>query len=157
MGSSQFFRANVGALVVDDEGQVLALERSDVPGAWQLPQGGLDEGEDPEDGVLREMEEAIGLGPDLLRILDEHPRWLAYELPPEHRSARHGRGQVQKWYLVRFLGDDRDIDLNPRDVDEPEFGRHAWMRMDELADSAWRVRQPVYRELARHFSTTLAP
>lgn len=147
------FRAGVGAVVIDADGRVLACERADVPGAWQLPQGGLDAGEEPRDAVLRELEEETSLRPSALSILDEHPEWLAYEHPPEHRRPTHGRGQVQKWFLLRFDGADGDIDVEHAAT--PEFRACRWMRLTELADETISYRQPVYRKLAERFADHL--
>ncbi|MFW6089679.1 MAG: NUDIX domain-containing protein, partial [Gemmatimonadota bacterium] len=94
----EYFRAGVGALIVDGSGRVLACERADVPGAWQLPQGGLRSGEDPLEGALREVEEETGVARGELELLDRHPEPLVYELPPEARSPKTGRGQVQYWF-----------------------------------------------------------
>jgi putative (di)nucleoside polyphosphate hydrolase len=95
MPRSQFFRANVGVAVLNDEGHLLAFERYDVPGAWQLPQGGLDEGEEPLEAARRELREETRLTWDQVELLGEHPRWLAYELGAEQRTRDTGRGQVQ--------------------------------------------------------------
>ena len=148
------FRANVGAVVIDSSGRVLALERADVRGAWQLPQGGLDEKEEPADAVLRELREETGIHSDALSLLDEHPEWLAYELPEELRSERLGRGQVQKWFLFRFEGEDRDIDLT--DAETVEFRAWRWMRLSDLARETIGFRQPIYQKLVAGFARYLA-
>ena len=90
---AQFFRANVGIILYNPAGQVLAFERADRPGQWQLPQGGLGKNEEPLAAALRELEEETGLRPSQVELVGEHPRWLAYELPPEARRKKTGRGQ----------------------------------------------------------------
>jgi len=106
------YRDNVGALLFNAAGQVLVARRADLPnaegaaGGWQLPQGGMDAGEDPAIAIFRELEEEIGTAK--AEILAAHPRWLFYDLPPELIGKALGgkyRGQRQKWFALRFLGD----------------------------------------------------
>jgi putative (di)nucleoside polyphosphate hydrolase len=147
------FRAGVGALVIDARGLVLACERAERPGSWQLPQGGLDGDEEPSAAVLRELEEETGIGRDCVQLLAEHPEWIAYEVPLERRRAELGRGQVQRWFLLRFLGTDRDIDLGKQQP--PEFRAWRWMPMSELIELVIEFRRPVYRKLAAQFAAHL--
>lgn len=153
--ASQFFRANVGIVVARLDGQVLVFERLDRPGQWQLPQGGLDIGEEPLDAALRELREETGIRPDRVQLTAEYPRWLAYELPPDRRRTKTGRGQVQKWFLFRFLGDDVDIDLTPLPGERPEFVAYRWVGWDDLVESVWEVRRPVYRALVEAWADLL--
>jgi putative (di)nucleoside polyphosphate hydrolase len=152
---SQFFRANVGIVVARADGCVLAFERSDKPGQWQLPQGGLDEGEEPTEASLRELHEETGITPELVELLAEHPDWLAYELPPGRRRSKTGRGQVQKWFLYRFLGSDADIDLSPPKGERQEFSAFRWVPLPDLLDEAWEVRRPIYGALLEAWSELL--
>src|ERR1041385_6774904 len=107
---SETFRAGVGAVILNSANLVLALERLDVPGAWQMPQGGLHVGEDPLDAVTREIVEETGIEAklDLMFRVD---RLLAYELPPTLRGKKTGRGQVQYWFVFRYAGDEDRITL----------------------------------------------
>lgn len=150
--ASQSFRANVGIVVARSDGQVLVLERLDKPGQWQLPQGGLDVGEEPLDAALRELREETGIPPERVRLLAEHPDWLAYELPPERRRTKTGRGQVQKWFLFRFLGEDDDIRLEPAAGERGEFGAYRWVSLKTLLETVWEVRRPIYRALVEEWS-----
>jgi putative (di)nucleoside polyphosphate hydrolase len=152
MPNAQVFRANVGVIVVNPAGEVLALQRRGMPGAWQLPQGGLDQGEEPRAAAERELEEETGLSATDLEWVGEHPRWLAYELPPEARSKRTGRGQVQKWFVYRAASTP-EVDLS-RAADD-EFDAVRWMPMRELIDATWPVRRDVYRQLLEHFEAAL--
>jgi putative (di)nucleoside polyphosphate hydrolase len=151
------YRRNVGAVLFNRDGLVLVARRADLPnaegapGGWQLPQGGLDEGEDPAAAVLRELEEEIGTAK--AEILAEHPRWLAYDLPPHLIGKALGgryRGQIQKWFALRFTGTDADIRLD-RDP-HPEFDAWRWARLAELPGLAVDFKRPIYEELAREFA-----
>ena len=154
--TSQTFRANVGIAVARADGKVLALERIDQPGRWQMPQGGLNVGEEPAEASLRELAEETGLRGEHVELVAEHPGWLAYELPPARRRDQRARGQVQKWFLFRFLGDDDDIDLTPSKGKRQEFTAFRWMELAELADDMWEVKRPIYQALVDEWSERLA-
>lgn len=145
---SQFFRASVGAVIINPHDQVLALERTDTAGAWQFPQGGLEADEEPLEAAFREVEEETGLRSVRLSLIDQHPRWLSYELPSEWRGPKVGRGQTQRWFFFRLLGDPQTIDL-PR---QGEFRQWRWLEFAELLPLVAPFRQQIYHELA----TTLA-
>lgn len=151
------YRDNVGACLFNPAGLVLVARRADMPnaegpaGGWQLPQGGMDRGEDPRVAVFRELEEEIGTA--RADILAEHPDWLFYDLPPELiGKALKGkyRGQRQKWFAMRFRGEDSDIrlDLDPH----PEFDAWRWARLAELPDLIVPFKRPIYEILARDFA-----
>ncbi|MFC3126589.1 RNA pyrophosphohydrolase [Pseudoroseomonas globiformis] len=146
------YRRNVGAVLFNAEGLVLIARRNDVATeAWQLPQGGLDEGEDPRVAVLRELAEEIGTG--RAEIIGEVEDWLNYDLPAELLGkALRGRfrGQTQKWFALRFTGRDEDIrlDLDPH----PEFDAWRWARLEELPEIVVAFRRPVYARLAQEFA-----
>jgi putative (di)nucleoside polyphosphate hydrolase len=148
---AQYFRAGAGAVIVNDDGLVLALERSDVRLAWQLPQGGLRADEDPLDGVYREVEEETGIRPDRLGLLAEYPEPLAYELPKEFRTAKTGRGQTHYWFLFRLRGGDESIDLTL----SKEFRSWSWTSMGGLIETVLPFRASVYRRLAIRFAEHL--
>ena len=121
------------------------MERRDIAGAWQLPQGGLEIGEELLEAVYREIREETGIDSSQLKILSEQPRLLAYELPLEHRSKKTGRGQTQYWFQFRFDSSDDAITLG----DKEEFTNWKWMTMDELLSNVADFRIPVYQELAK--------
>lgn len=148
------FRGNVGAVVINREGLVLVLERADIKDAWQMPQGGLQEGEEPLDGVKRELREETTIGPEQLEFVAELSEWLAYELPKERRTKKHGRGQVQKWFLFRFLGDESRID--PSRAEEREFSRWKWMRIEDVCHMTVAFRRPIYERIAKEFEAYFA-
>jgi putative (di)nucleoside polyphosphate hydrolase len=135
------FRANVVAVVTNDEGEVMAFERSDVAGAWQLPQGGVDEGETPEEAAWRELAEETGLGERDVELADEYPEWTAYELPTGPR--KNGRmGQVQRWFTFRVIDD--DIQPVPDGV---EFRSWKWVKREWLVDHVVEFRRASYRRV----------
>lgn len=148
---AQTFRASVGAIILNKNGNVLAFERRDIPGSWQCPQGGLDEDESPQEAVKREIQEETGIMSNTLELLTSASRLLAYELPEEARTKKLGRGQVQYWYLFRFTGQDKDITLG----DKKEFRAWKWMPMGELVDNVVSFKRLVYQDLARDFEIFL--
>jgi putative (di)nucleoside polyphosphate hydrolase len=151
------YRANVGAVLFNPAGLVLVARRADLPnaegapGGWQLPQGGIDDDEDPAIAVFRELEEEVGTA--RAEILAEHPRWLTYDLPPALLGKALGgkyRGQRQKWFALRFTGADADIrlDLDPH----PEFDAWRWARLAELPALAVDFKRAIYQDLAAEFA-----
>lgn len=147
MPRGQYFRASAGLVIINRAGLVLALERARIAGAWQLPQGGLEKGEEPQQAALREATEETGIRPDDLVLVDTYPEPLAYELPEEFRSEKTGRGQTGYWFLFRFVGDEKSIDV----AGGGEFDRWTWMPLSDLAAQAASFRRPIYRKLAEQF------
>lgn len=156
------YRDNVGAALFSRAGLVLVARRADLPnaegapGGWQLPQGGMDHGEDPRLAVFRELEEEIGTA--RAEILAEHPEWLTYDLPPHLLGRALGgkyRGQRQRWFAMRFLGEDSDIrlDLDPH----PEFDAWRWTPLDTLPGLAVDFKRAIYETLARDFARFAVP
>ncbi len=145
---SQYFRAGAGAVIINSKGQPLLLERLDITGSWQLPQGGLDKDEEPYPAVLREVEEETGITPGELELIASYPEPLAYELPPQARKKKTGRGQVIYFFLFRFTGDEEALDLSQ----SKEFGSWRWSSARRMVELAVDFRMSVYRRLAEHFS-----
>ena len=138
-------------MIVNDEGYVLAIERADVAGAWQLPQGGLDEDEDPLDAAYREIAEETGIEKAELEFLRACPEPLVYELPSEARSKKTGRGQVLYWFLFRFVGDQQRTGTRTR-----ESRGWRWMPFGGVIDGVTSFRKPMYERLAEEFSDSLS-
>ena len=157
------YRPNVGAVLFNHEGRVLVARRAPQPGrgetgsgAWQLPQGGMDEGESPRAAILRELSEEIGT--DRAEILAEHDDWLHYDLP-EHLVGQvwggKWRGQRQRWFALRFTGHDSDIRL---DADaHQEFDAWRWAALEELPGLAVAFKRPIYETLVQSFGRFAAP
>ena len=136
------FRAGTVAVVRDERGRVLAFERADRPDQWQLPQGGLDVGERPVDGVWRELEEETGLTRRDVRLVDEFPEWTAYEWPDGVRKGNR-LGQAQRWFFFEPRGD-----IEPR-PDGVEFTAWKWVEVDWLIDQVVEFRAASYRRVLR--------
>jgi putative (di)nucleoside polyphosphate hydrolase len=151
------YRANVGVVLINRDGRIFAGRRidSDSP-AWQMPQGGIDDGEKPRKAALRELREETGVSKDLVEFVAKTTGWLTYDLPPELLGKVWGgkyRGQRQKWFLFRFLGRDDQIDI---DTDHPEFDQWRWIGADELLDSIVPFKRAVYEQVIRAFRAHLA-
>src|SRR5690606_17820612 len=105
MKNNNTFRANVGAVITNDKKEILSFKRIEVKGEvngfWQLPQGGLEEGEKPEQAIYRELKEETGLDKQDLKLINGPTDWIAYELPPEFQKSKNVLGQVQKWFLFK--------------------------------------------------------
>lgn len=156
------YRPNVGAALFNRLGEVFVARRASLPnaegapGGWQLPQGGIDRDEDPRIAVLRELEEEIGTAN--AAIIGEHPDWLTYDLPAELVGKALGgryRGQRQRWFALRFNGQDSEIrlDLDPH----PEFDAWRWAQLAELPGMAVEFKRPIYGVLAQSFRRFAAP
>jgi len=156
------YRPNVGAVLFDRRGKIFVARRADfpnaegAPGGWQLPQGGIDDDEDPRGAVRRELAEEIGI--DKADIIGEHQDWLTYDLPPELLGVSLGgkyRGQRQRWFALRFTGSDADIRL---DADpHPEFDAWRWADLAELPGLAVPFKLAIYRVLAVSFARFAVP
>ena len=144
------YRLGVGAVLLDARGRVFVAQRIDTPGAWQMPQGGIDTGEDPSVTVVRELQEEIGT--DKAEIIAETAEWLTYDLPDDIRAkvwkGRY-RGQKQKWFALRFTGKDKDIDLAAHK--HPEFSTWRWADLADLPDLIVPFKRPLYEQIVEAF------
>src|SRR5208282_4393182 len=150
------YRRGVGVMLVNSRGLALVAERIDLPGAWQMPQGGIDAGEAPAHAALRELKEEIGT--DKAEIVAESRGWLSYELPDPMRARVWGGrflGQRQKWFLCRFTGQDSDIDLERHR--HPEFSRWRWVEPQRLPTLVVAFKRKLYEAVLAEFRAQLAP
>ena len=149
------YRPCAGVVLMNGDGLIFAGQRLDMPGAWQMPQGGIDAGEDPRTAALRELVEETGVPQDKVQVIAETPDWVYYDLPPELLGkvwkGKYG-GQRQKWVLMRFLGSDADVRI---DTDHPEFSQWQWMQADALLDNIVPFKRGVYKEVLGAFQNWL--
>ena len=153
MLSPSDYRPGVGIVLVNSHGLVFAGKRRDNRDhPWQMPQGGLLEGETPRQAVLRETREELGTG--LITILEFRPDWLCYDYlaPESSRRAALYRGQRHLWYLLGFGGRDGDIDIGGP---EGEFSEWRWTTPAQIIDEAVPFKQAVYRQVMRYFAPAL--
>jgi len=147
------YRPCVGVMLINADGMVFVARRKDTPDAWQMPQGGIDEGETPRQAALRELEEEIGTAK--AEILAESAGWHRYDLPPHLLGRVWGgrfRGQEQKWVLCRFTGQDTDIDL---DTDHPEFDAWKWVPVADLTRLIVPFKRAIYEAVVAEFRDRL--
>ena len=149
--SKRPYRPCVGIMLINDNGHIFGGQRIDNRAeAWQMPQGGIDAGEDVETACFREMREEIGT--DKADILSVHPEWLNYDIPLPLADRLWGgsyRGQSQKWLALRYTGQDIDINIA---TEEPEFFSWQWMSPADLIQLAVPFKRPVYEDIMTQFA-----
>ncbi len=150
------YRPAAAVMLLNADDKVFVAQRIDSSlDAWQMPQGGLDPGEDARTGALRELEEETGIGPHLVEILAQSSRELLYDLPPELQGKLwKGRyaGQRQSWFLMRFLGSDADVNL---ETEHPEFRNWQWMDPWRLPELIVAFKKPLYEAVLAEFKPWL--
>ena len=156
MSDDRAYRRGVGVMLLNSEGKVFVGARIDNPDdAWQMPQGGIDEDEEPWSTALRELEEETGIAPHLVERIALCPERLRYDLPEEWRPRLWGDkwlGQEQDWFLARFLGRDEDVNIA---TDHPEFREWRWVEAERLPDLIVPFKRDLYRRLLDEFGDYL--
>ena len=153
------YRPCAGVMLANRANQVFVGQRRDRgpndPPAWQMPQGGIDPGEDPRSAALRELWEETGVPASLVSVEAESRGWLPYDLPhelvPNIWKGRY-RGQEQKWFLLRFHGTDADVDIA---TEHPEFTEWRWLAADQLVSHIVPFKRDVYRAVLSEFEEYL--
>lgn len=144
------YRPCVGIMLLDRDGRVFVARRRDTPDGWQMPQGGIDSGETARQAAFRELKEEIGT--DRAEFLAEAPETVRYDLPDHLVGKVWGgryRGQEQRWVALRFLGEDRDIDL---DTEHPEFDAWRWSAPDRVLAEIVPFKRDVYATVLAAFA-----
>jgi putative (di)nucleoside polyphosphate hydrolase len=164
LGASLPYRRGVGIMLINRDGLVWTGRRlpkwsqNKTNYIWQMPQGGIDAGEDPIVAAFRELKEETGI--QSAELIAEYPRLLSYDLPDELMGiALKGRyrGQQQRWFAMRFLGDDSEIDLGTRGGKKAEFDRWRWRNVTELPADVVSFKRPMYHEIVRAFAPYTRP
>lgn len=153
------YRPCVGTMVLNRDGRVFIGQRSggpehvDLAHAWQMPQGGIDPGEDPWATALRELFEETNIRS--VARLGEIDEWLSYDIPREligHAWSGKYRGQRQKWYALRFIGEESEIDITCPAGHKPEFASWRWEVMHNVPSLVVPFKRPVYERVVREFA-----
>jgi putative (di)nucleoside polyphosphate hydrolase len=153
------YRPCVGIMLINHDGRVFCGERRDTPGAWQMPQGGIQKDEAPRLAAFRELHEEIGVSK--AEFLQQSSRSYRYDFPDflQHRSVYKGkyRGQEQFWFALRFTGTDADVDLvSHNDHEGPEFSAWKWFDIDDVSMLIVPFKRAVYEGVVAEFKPLLA-
>ncbi len=139
-------------MILNNNNDILVGRRLDHPsGYWQMPQGGIDDNENPEEAVWREMMEEIGT--NKAKLYKTSNQWINYEIPKE--TLEHlpwGKiyiGQTQKWFIFKFLGKDKDINV---ETQNPEFSEWKWMNYNDLVKNAVPFKKNIYQKILNEFT-----
>lgn len=154
VGSLGEYRRGVGIMLLNDQNKVFVGNRIDAQGdAWQMPQGGIDDDEEPFEAAFRELKEEIGT--DKAQVIAESKSWFQYDLPLSFRKRWDNRwlGQRQKWFVMRFQGVDSDINIASG---QPEFRGWKWISIEELPDLIIAFKRQLYLDLLHEFQGVAA-
>jgi len=158
MNDNGYYRRGVGVMLLNRDGKLFVGARIDNKAeAWQMPQGGIDEGEQPWATALRELEEETGIPPHLVEGIATCPERLRYKLPPELVGVIWKEpwvGQEQDWFLCRFLGQDSDVDIA---TEHPEFREWRWIDPERLPDVIVPFKRALYEQILDTFAAWIRP
>ena len=146
-------RKGVGIVVLNSDNKVFVGKRKDNPfDKWQMPQGGIDDGEKPLEAAYRELEEETGT--KSAKVLFEHESWFEYELPNEliGKVINGFKGQRQKWFLMKFTGNDSEFNLNKH---TPEFDEWMWRDLSTMPNLVVDFKRPLYEKLVKEFTAKI--
>ena len=147
-------RQGIGVIVLNEKNEVFVGKRKDNPiDKWQMPQGGMDANETPLNAMKRELREETSI--TRIKVLKEIQNWLEYELPPNLLGKiwkGKFRGQKQKWYILRFTGDEQEINVNTKN---PEFIDWKWITIEELPRSIVDFKRKVYENLVEEIKKSI--
>ena len=156
MHQSKPYRNCVGLVVINKDGCVFIGKRIDSSlNAWQMPQGGIEPGENIKDAAFRELSEETGISYEKVEFVEEMDEWLYYEIPKKMISNFWNgkyKGQKQKWLLLRFIGKDSDINI---ETEEPEFCKWKWTDVDSLVSSIVPFKREIYKKVVETFRDRL--
>ncbi|MFC4291915.1 RNA pyrophosphohydrolase [Sphingorhabdus arenilitoris] len=147
------YRPCAGIMLANENGQIFVGRRIDNPGseAWQMPQGGIDDGETADDAAIRELQEETGIAPALVDVIARTKEEYYYDLPPELIGKLwqgRWRGQRQYWFLMRFRGNDADINIKTR---HPEFSAWKWSEPDMVPKLIVPFKRHLYERVIAEF------
>jgi len=151
--SPELYRSNVGIVVFNSRGEVLQGERLEFAGAWQFPQGGIDEGEAPLTAAKRELYEEVGIGDAIL--VYEYPEWLYYDFPDAIKAKfqlagkKQYQGQKQRWFLFFW---DHPASMCQLDIDQPEFRQVRFVPIHQSTDTVVEFKRSVYQQVIDLFA-----
>lgn len=149
------YRSCVGVMLMNADGHIFVGERIDTPGAWQMPQGGIDKGEDAQEAALRELWEETGVNPEHVDLLAQTSDWLTYDLP-DHLLGKvwkgKYRGQKQLWFLMRFNSTDDKISIAS---EHPEFAQWKWSAPSSLVAEIVPFKKHIYEAVVAEFADHL--
>ena len=148
---NKLYRKCVGIMMFNNNKEVLVGKRLDHPsGFWQMPQGGIDELEKPKEAVWREMMEEIGT--NKAKLIKESNQWVKYDIPEDTlKTLPWGhiyKGQIQKWFVFQFIGEDNDINVG---TENPEFSEWKWTNIDSIIDNIVPFKREVYSKILQEF------
>ncbi len=153
--STPYFRPGVGAVIYNDQNEVLTFKRTDIENTWQFPQGGLDGEELIEAALWRELEEETALCQADFSLVTEYPDWTLYEYPPhiKFKSRRaHCLGQTHRWYFLKIK---ESIHIDLSQAADNEFSAWKWQDFKMATTEAGKMKQPIYEKLHQFFITSI--